>query len=198
MSFSGIVASITISLIALPLGAASGKEKSAEIAEAVSPLPESLRAGATVLEYDAHGNSTVLRQGTNGIICSHDRPLPAMPFGVRCSTEVQERRHEMMEKLLAEGKTHEQAQAAVLSALESGKLPLPPAGTMMYAKTGKTAADAKVLWIMFLPNAKAESLGLPTKQANGSPWMMFSGTPRAHVMIPQTEAHLEAAPTQRP
>jgi hypothetical protein len=38
-----------------------------------------------------------------------------------------------------------------------------------------------------MPNVKGEDLGLPTTRMNASsPWMMRSGTPGAHIMMPQT------------
>src|ERR1039457_5477946 len=44
-----------------------------QIAQAVSAAPESLRAGATVVNYDAKGDPVVLRQGTNGVVCTPDQ-----------------------------------------------------------------------------------------------------------------------------
>ncbi len=181
-------------LLSLPLGIAAAADMPAEtnIAEVVSPLPESLRAGATVVAYDAKGNPTVVRQGSNGITCSRNWPLPNMPFGVQCYGAALVPQHDMMVKLLAAGESHEQAMAETMAAVDSGKLHVVPMGTMTYSRMGKSAADSKVLWILFLPNAKAEDLGLPTKPGQGSPWMMLSGTPRAHVMLPQTDAALAA------
>jgi hypothetical protein len=196
-----LVNMITALALAVPAGILSAEELSvdAQIAEAVSPLPESARADATVINYDAKGNPTMLRQGSNGIICVPNRPEPSAEgqFNVQCYGKGLTPQHDMMVKLLAQGKSHEDAAAALTAALNSGKLQPPPAGTMAYYKRGKTADDARILWILHLPNATAESLGLPTKPGQGSPWMMFSGTPRAHVMLPQTEAGLAAGRVQR-
>lgn len=187
---------VAAALLTLPVGAAQEASEASLIAEAVSPLPESLRAGAIVGAYDAKGDLKILRRGSNGITCSHGFPSTAQPFLVQCFTAAMAPQRDMLVKLLASGKSHEEAQAEVAKALESGKLQPPPAGTMTYSKSGKSAEDARVLWIIHLPNAKAESLGLPTEPGQGSPWMMFSGTPRAHVMLPQTEANLAAAPAK--
>lgn len=190
---------VVSAFLAMPLGIAFAQDASLQsrIAEAVSPLPQSLRAGATVVTYDAKGNVKALREGSNGITCSHGFPLPAQPFLIQCYTAAMIPQHDMMIKLLASGRSHEEAQAEVAKALESGKLQPLPAGTITYSRSGKSAADAKILWIIHLPNAKAESLGLPTEPGQGSPWMMFSGTPRAHVMLPQTEASLAAAASNK-
>jgi len=200
MRFISVLAWSTMAILA---DVPAGQEMSADsqIAEAVSPLPELARAGATVITYDATGNPKVLRQGDNGITCAPSRALPLIEgispggeFNVQCYGKGLAVEHQMMVKLLAEGRSGKDAASAVQAAVESGRLKPPPAGTMGYYKFGKTAADARILWILYLPNATAESLGLPTKAGSGSPWMMLSGTTRAHVMLPQSEAGLAAVP----
>ena len=52
------------------------------IANAVLPLPAPLKAGATVVSYDADMMRTVLRQGTNDLICVADGP--GAGFSVLC------------------------------------------------------------------------------------------------------------------
>jgi hypothetical protein len=47
----------------------------------------------------------------------------------------------------------------------------------------------KYLWVLRLPNATAEELGLSTARQSdpalaGHGWMMREGTPAAHLMIP--------------
>lgn len=183
-------------LLTLPLGMANAQEMSADarIAEAVSPLPASLRPDATVVTYDAKGSPEVLRQGNNGITCSRNLPSPSQPFIVQCHAAAVVPQHDMIVRLLASGRSHEEAEAEVTKSIESGRLQRLPAGTVFYIRSGKSAIDSTVVWIMDLPNANAKSLGLPTEPGRGSPWMMFSGTPRARVMLPQTEGSLAAPP----
>jgi len=164
----------------------------ARVAEAVSPLPTSLRDGAEVITWDAKGNRKVVREGNNGIICASNHR--GNGFVVRCFTKVLEPEEAMYFRLIGGGKTPAEARSALQAERQAGKFPTPPAGTMEYVKSGKSGAEPGTVWILILPNAKAESLGLPTKPGNGSPWMMMSGTPSAHVMIPQTEANLASAP----
>ena len=52
------------------------------ITQTVAPLPEALRDGATVLSFDGNDNGTVLRQGTNDMICWADDP--GTDFRVSC------------------------------------------------------------------------------------------------------------------
>jgi hypothetical protein len=53
---------------------AQGMSAADQITQAVSAAPESLRAGATVVNYDAKGDPVVLRQGTNDIVCTPNQP----------------------------------------------------------------------------------------------------------------------------
>ena len=50
------------------------------------------------------------------------------------------------------------------------------------AATG-TAKKAQSLYIVYLPGATAASTGLSAKPAEGTPWLMFPGTPKAHIMF---------------
>src|SRR6185436_11784477 len=53
---------------------------------AVLPLPQPLRAGASVARLDAAGQPEVVRKGTNGMVCIADRPGDEQ-FDVRCYME---------------------------------------------------------------------------------------------------------------
>ena len=44
-----------------------------QIAEAVLPAPESLKAGATIIIRDAQGEPRVIRRGTNSLVCEPSR-----------------------------------------------------------------------------------------------------------------------------
>jgi hypothetical protein len=47
-------------------------DTSALIKAAVLPLPEPLRAGATVFNYEPEGTYTLLRKGSNDMVCIHE------------------------------------------------------------------------------------------------------------------------------
>ena len=66
------------------VGLAPAQEKSVQqqVAEALMPLPDDLRAGATVIAYVSAGEKTVLREGTNHMVCIADSPEEG--FSVRC------------------------------------------------------------------------------------------------------------------
>src|SRR3982750_388196 len=75
---------------------APAQSKDAKIAEAVQPLPDDLKAGATVVTYDEKtGERTVLRQGTNFVEC---QPKAKDGF-VRCYNKVLAPRRALEAKL---------------------------------------------------------------------------------------------------
>jgi hypothetical protein len=157
-----------------------------QITEAVQILPEDLRAGATVVTYDAGGARKVLRQGTNFIEC---QPRMADGFS-RCYNKALAPRRDLEAKLRAEKKNDEEVTKAVAAAVQAGTLPPSPKGMMSYRDYDKRDR-IQHLWVMSLPNATPESVGVSTAsqrdaalEGKGLPWMMLPGTPGAHIMIP--------------
>lgn len=157
------------------------------IADAVHVLPADLRAGATVVTYDAAtGARNVIRQGTNFMECQ-----PTMADGfTRCYHRSLGPRRDLEAKLRAEKKTDEQIAAAVAAAARAGTLSASAPAMMSYRGYGKRDRIQN-LWVMSLPNRTPESVGVSIDsqrdealEGYGLPWMMLPGTPGAHVMIP--------------
>lgn len=182
--FIGFAAAL---VLACPLAAAAqDKSPEALINDALQAAPESLRAGATVIEYDAQGNKKVLREGTNSIVCE---PTDKDGF-VRCYHKVMAPRNDFQAKLRAQGKSAKEIQEATTAATKDGTLKVIPYGTMMYRYTNDPKRIQR-LWVMLVPGATPESTGLSTAsqrdaalKGEGQPWLMLPGTPGAHVMIP--------------
>jgi len=42
---------------------------------------------------------------------------------------------------------------------------------------------ARPLIVIYIPGATETSTGLSAKPAEGTPWIMFPGTPKAHIMF---------------
>ena len=163
------------------------QSKEAQIAEAVQPLPEDLKAGATVVAYDAKtGARQVLRQGTNFIECQ-----PKMADGfIRCYNKVMAPRRDMEAKLRAQGMKDEDVTKEIQKATADGRLKVTPFGTMSY-RYSDDPGRIKLLWVISVPNATPETVGVSTEsqrdaalKGNGKPWLMLPGTPGAHIMIP--------------
>ena len=162
-------------------------EAADEIAQATLPLPEDLRAGATVYKYDPKtGERIVLRKGTNAIECS--------PRGVDgftwCYNAVTGPRRDLSAKLRAAGKSDKEIQDALVDATKAGTLEPTPFGTMSYRLYGKKDR-IQLLWVLSVPGATAESIGVSDDSrrdesiaGDGRPWLMLAGQPGAHIMIP--------------
>jgi hypothetical protein len=191
----GIVPLVIIGLFA-PLAASA---QSAEmIAEAVLPLPEDLRAAATVFTYDPDtGERIVLRAGTNNVEC---RPKDEETGFTRCYGTASAARRDLTAKLSAEGISGDELQAALREAEQSGRIEPRAFGSVSYRLYDKDDR-IRLLMVVSVPNATAAELGMPTGSqrdnalaGKGRPWMMREGTPAAHLMIPINGTELSNQP----
>lgn len=161
-----------------------------QMAAAVLPLPKELRAGATVMGYRTAGKLEVIHAGTNGMICLAlyvVRP----DFHVACY-------HKSLEPFMARGRAlrasgvkDPEVDSVRFREIRSGKLKMPAAGAL-YSLTAKkeqydaatnTLNGARPLGVIYVPFATPESTGLSAQPVPGQPWIMFPGTPKAHIMI---------------
>jgi len=168
-----------------------------QIASAILAAPKERRAAATVLGYNDKGEVTTLRKGTNDLICLATDPK-AKAFSVACY-------HKDLEPFMARGRElasegakgndrHEQRWKEV----QDGKVKMPREARLLYVLTGKGYDSAKgeviesyLRWVVYVPYATPESTGLSTTPGQGgAPWLMYPGTPGAHIMIspPKTAA----------
>lgn len=88
-----------------------------------------------------------------------------------------------VEQLAVTVKSEAELRDALGAEITSGKLKILAGGTV-YRLTGTSAHDALPLMAVFLPNATSESTGLSPEPNNYRPWLMWPGTPVAHVMLP--------------
>ncbi len=185
------VASLLVSL------QASAQSQSQIIAKALSPLPEDLRADATVYTYDeATGERITLKEGTNHVEC---RPTDAEGF-TRCNPIYLRGRNDLSAKLQAQGLEGDALSAALQEAEDEGRIAPRRFGSLSYRRFD-TPDRIQYLFVVSLPNATPESLGMPTGPqrdnalaGRGTPWMMRPGTPGAHLMIPINGTDLSNQP----
>ena len=148
---------------------------------ALLAAPQSIRDGATVVLDAPHAPRLVLKQGSNDFICSANvaktgflsycYPKALDPFWIR------------NEALTADGKSGAEISDALAADARSGKLNL-PVGATTYEMGGASQDSALPHMIVFLPNATEKSTGLSANLDYVHPWLMWAGTPVAHVMIP--------------
>lgn len=162
-----------------------------QIAAALQAAPEAERAGATVLGYTADGSVTTLREGSNSLICLADNPAQE-GWSVACYHEAIEPYMARGRELRAQGVTDPQeVTQRRFAEAESGDLPMPEEPAMLYVMTGdgydagsNTVSNPFTRWVLYTPWATLEDTGLPPRPAApGQPWLMFPGTPGAHIMV---------------
>jgi len=162
-----------------------------QITAAVLALPSEFRADAKVLGYSGSSHQLVtLRAGKGPFTCLADDPAQK-EFHVACY-------HQAMEPFMARGRAlraggvkGDAVDSARFAEVRAGKLPMPKQPAAMYqlfggpdafdAATGTVKAQS--LYVVYMPGATTASTGLSAKPADGTPWIMFPGTPKAHIML---------------
>jgi hypothetical protein len=165
------------------------KPASWQIASAVLAVPEPLREGAEVRGWTADGGLTVLRPGTNDIICLADR-ADQDGFAAACYHASLEPFMERGRVLTRQGVAGAARDEMRWREIEDGTLPM-PAMAMVYNLRYATddfdpatfdPATAARLHAFYIRGATPESTGV-TAQPGDAPWLMQAGTPTAHIMI---------------
>jgi hypothetical protein len=195
LSLSALALFATLSASSvLSAQSAAVPKAAAQIAAATLPLPEAMRAGATVLGYRTAARLEVLRKGSNGMTCLAHNPADADRFHVACYHDSLEPFMGRGRALRAQGVRASQIDTVRFAEVASGKLKMPPSGAL-YSLTGpagdfdeeKAAAPkSSLLFVVYLPGATQASTGLSTVPLVGQPWLMLPGTPKAHIMFVQT------------
>ena len=175
------------------LGQAAASLPTAEqqIASAVLALPEGMRAGAGVLGYHMPGHLMELRKGSNGMTCLADDPA-APAFHVACYHESLEPFMARGRALRAEGVKGGMVDSTRFKEIKEGTLKMPSTPAALYSLSGAAGSwdpatnavkEGKALYVVYIAGATAASTGLPTQPAAGLPWIMYPGTPKAHIMF---------------
>jgi hypothetical protein len=149
--------------------------------------PEDKRADATVYGYSPKGEVVLLKQGKNELICLADDPKQE-GLSVACY-------HIDLEPFMKRGR---ELKAALKpdtrdDEVKAGTLQMPNQPTSLYVYSAKpgdfdasqgSVKKGYLRYVIYTPYATAESTGLSLQPAGGGvPWLMFPGTPRAHIMI---------------
>jgi hypothetical protein len=196
---SRIVSSLAFCLAPLVLGAQASKKTAPaaappaaqQVAAAVLALPKEFRADARVLGYAGTSHElTTIKQGKGPFTCLANDPA-GKEFHVACY-------HESLEPFMARGRAlrasgvkDEQVDTTRFAEVRSGKIVMPKQATLyqLFGPAGAfdaahgTAKKAKPLIVVYIPGATVASSGLSAQPADGLPWIMFPGTPKAHIML---------------
>jgi hypothetical protein len=198
MRFSFIGGSAAVIAVSIPAIAQGPSSSGAvlpaaqQITAAVAAAPAEFRDGATVLGYNDGKKLVTLREGKGDMICLADDPNDAERFHVACYHKGLEPFMARGRSLRAEGVKGEQVDTVRFKEIKSGVLRMPSTPSSLYTLTGPpTSFDpasgkvtgARWLYVVYIPGATAASTGLSEKAAPGVPWIMFPGTPKAHIMF---------------
>jgi hypothetical protein len=160
-----------------------------QIAAAVLPLPADARATATVLGYGADGKMVTLRKGSGTMTCLADDPKVAQ-FHVACYHDAMEPFMARGRELRASGVTGTEVDTVRFREAKAGTLKIPTHPASLFSLTGgafdpatKTAPGARWLYVVYIPYATTATTGLSDKPQGNAPWIMFAGTPKAHIMF---------------
>ncbi len=185
---------INCALIAFPMLALAQRPAppadAVQIASAISPLPGEFRDNAMVMGYRGESPTLVtLRKGSGPFTCLASDPA-GKQFHAACY-------HQSLEPFMARGRAlrasgvkGDQVDSTRFREVRTGKLKMPKTPAALYSLTGGSmdattgaVQGARSLFVVYMSGATAASTGLSAKPAEGTPWIMYSGTPKAHIMF---------------
>lgn len=163
-----------------------------QIAAAVLPLPAEFRADARVLGHRAGSKELVtLRNGRGAFTCLANDPAGTR-FHVACY-------HKSLEPFMARGRAlrasgvkDDLVDSTRFREVRNGTLAMPKQPAALYSLTGpvgsydaatNTAPGARALAVIYISGATTASTGLTAVPMEGKPWIMYPGTPKAHIML---------------
>ena len=165
-----------------------------QIKSAILAAPEDKRDSCTVYGYAADKQLSLLRQGTNELICLADNP-DKPGFSVACYVKDLEPFMKRGRDLRAQGMNDQQVFNERDKEVKAGTLAMPahPAALYVYSAEDKDFDSASgvvkngyLRYVIYIPYATSASTGLPERPSGngkGMPWLMDAGTYRAHIMI---------------
>ena len=172
-------------LLAAP-ATAPGQTVEEEIAKATMAAPAALRANATVIRLAADGTETVLREGSNGLMCWDRSDEPSREFAVQCTSVDNLARVKQNRAWNMSGMSADELRATREAAEADGTREVSKFGSAYYALSGADAESANLHTTVAVPFATAESLGLPDagSYTQAGTWIMEAGLSAAHIMLP--------------
>jgi hypothetical protein len=163
-------------LMAAVPAAAQDMDTEAMIASAVSAGPASISADATVMDWSMN----VLREGSNGWTCLPDDPNAEgnSPWCVDAAWM------NFLEALVSGGEPSYQGMGVAY--MLQGDQPICNSdffASMEECPEGDWVTGLGAHMMLLVSDASMLD-GMSTDHMNGGPWVMFPGTPFAHVMVP--------------
>ncbi len=157
------------------------KTKAQKIANAMTAAPRSLSANATIMDWPASEGAQMvtLRAGSNGWTCLPDFPVTKGNDPMCVDDQWLGFMNAMMSK-----NTPKVSHAGVGYMIAPGGA----YGSNKDPYAEKATTDNE--WgydpphVMLLVTDPSSLAGIPTTRRSGGPWVMWTGTPYAHIMVP--------------
>jgi hypothetical protein len=153
-----------------------GETKEAKIARALSAAPANVSEGAKVIDRDENGAETVLREGSNGFTCFPGHPGAVGDAAFCANQAALQWESDYLALKPKPGNKEPGIEYMLLGASDWS-------ATDPYATSG-TPIKEPPHWMIMLPFDPKTS-GLPTEPKQTGAWIMWAGTPWAHLMINQ-------------
>lgn len=154
----------------------AAETKQAKIQRALSAAPGFIKASATVADFE-QGKMVVLRPGTNRFTC-----IPGTPGVVGDDPMCMDAQAQLWVQSLVAHKPKPENTAPGVIYMQAGGTDYNDADPWA-TKTAKVLHDAPHWMIMWPFDPK--KTGLPARWRATGTWIMFAGTPYAHLMIIQ-------------
>jgi hypothetical protein len=163
-----------------------------QIKSALLAAPPEKRDSCAVYGYTADSQMTLLRKGTNELICLADDPKES-GFSAACYVKELEPFMQRGRELRKNGINGQQVFDEREKEVKEGVLQMPKQPAALYVYSAKDidfdratgeVKNGYLRSVIYIPYATAASTGLPEKpSADGMPWIMHAGTHGAHIMI---------------
>ena len=163
---------------AAPAPAAAPDTPEGKIASAVSAAPAEISSQAAVMEMDASGNMVELRPGTNGWMCTPDGSVSPGVDPMCADRGAQQWLTAYF------GKTTPNATGMGIAYMLAGGSDA--SNTDPYAERPAPGEEwvASGPHVMVMPASASHLDAYPTDPKSGGPFVMWKGTPYAHLMVP--------------
>jgi hypothetical protein len=154
----------------------AAETKQDKIKRALSAAPPDIAKGAKVVDIDDQGKMTILREGTNGFTCFPGHPGVVGDVAMCADGPSMQWLNDIMSNKPKPTNT----EPGVIYMLAGGT---DWSATDPFAKSGTPITEPPHWMIMWPFDPK--SSGLPTTPKQTGTWIMWAGTPWAHLMINQ-------------
>lgn len=172
MSRLGVVLAVV-----LTHGLLAGAEtKQDKIKRALSAAPADIAKAAKVVDVDEQGKMTVLREGSNGFTCVPGHPAVVGDVAMCADAAAMQ----WVNDFIAHKPKPTNTQPGVIYMLAGGT---DWSATDPFATSGTPIKEPPHWMIMWPFDPKVS--GLPTTAKQTGTWIMYAGTPWAHLMINQ-------------